>query len=181
MSVKKVKKDLPWYVLHTKPRNEKKVAQRLSEAGYTVYCPLQKVRRQWSDRIKVVEEPLFKSYLFIQIEDYRRDEVFAFTGTVRYLFWLRRPAQVRQIEINTIQKWLGEYNNEDIYISDIQSGDLVLITSGQFSGQEAVFLDRTNQRAIVRLKEMRIQISLSLSNNDLIYFEKNSNRDNVKE
>ena len=59
--------DFPWYVLYTKPRNEKKVAQRLSEAGYTVYCPLQKVRRQWSDRTKVVEEPLFKSYLFIQI------------------------------------------------------------------------------------------------------------------
>ena len=57
--------ELPWYVLYTKPRNEKKVAQRLSEAGYTVYCPLQKVRRQWSDRTKVVEEPLFTSYLFI--------------------------------------------------------------------------------------------------------------------
>ena len=65
--------DLPWYVLYTKPRNEKKVAQRLSEAGYTVYCPLQKVRRRWSDRTKVVEEPLFTSYLFIQIEDHRRD------------------------------------------------------------------------------------------------------------
>ena len=114
--------DLPWYVLYTKPRNEKKVAQRLSEAGYTVYCPLQKVRRQWSDRTKVVEEPLFKSYLFIQIEDHRRDEVFTFPGTVRYLFWLRRPAQVRQVEINTIQKWLGEYNHEDIDISDIQPG-----------------------------------------------------------
>jgi len=99
--------ELPWYVLYTKPRNEKKVAQRLSEAGYNVYCPLQKVRRQWSDRTKVVEEPLFKSYLFIQIEDHRRDEVFTFPGTVRYLFWLRRPAQVRQVEIHTIQKWLG--------------------------------------------------------------------------
>ena len=77
--------DLPWYVLYTMPRNEKKVAQRLSEAGYIVYCPLQKVRRQWSDRTKVVEEPLFKSYLFIQIEDSRRDEVFSFPGTVRYI------------------------------------------------------------------------------------------------
>ena len=58
-----------WHVLYTKPRNEKKVAERLSGAGYTVYCPLQKVRRQWSDRVKVVEEPLFKGYLFIKIEE----------------------------------------------------------------------------------------------------------------
>ncbi len=160
--------DLPWYVLYTKPRNEKKVAQRLSEAGYTVYCPLKKVRRQWSDRIKVVEEPLFKSYIFIQIEDYFRDEVFAFPGTVRYLFWLRRPAQVSQVEIKTIQKWLGEHNHEDIDISGIMPGDLVRITSGQFSGEEAVLLDRTHHKAVVQLKELGIQLSMSLSNNDLL-------------
>ena len=160
--------ELPWYVLYTKPRNVKKVAHRLSEAGFTVYCPLQKVRRQWSDRTKVVEEPLFKSYLFIQIEDARRDEVFSFPGTVRYLFWLRRPAQVRQVEIHTIQKWLGEYNHEDIDISAILPGDLVRITSGQFSGEEAVLLDRSSHKAVVQLKELGIQLSLSLSNNDLL-------------
>ena len=99
--------DACWHVLYTKPRNEKKVAERLTAAGYTVYCPLQKVRRQWSDRVKVVEEPLFKGYLFINIEEKTRDEVFSLPGTVRYLFWLRRPAVVRDSEIHTIQKWLG--------------------------------------------------------------------------
>ena len=157
-----------WYVLYTKPRNEKKVAERLTMAGYSVYCPLHKVRRQWSDRIKTVEEPLFRSYVFIQIEDTKRDEVFAYPGTVRYLFWLRRPAQVRQVEIHTIQKWLGEYNHEDIDISDILPGDLVRITSGQFSGEEAVLLDRSSHKAVVQLKELGIQLSLSLSNNDLL-------------
>ena len=159
--------DLPWYVLYTKPRNEKKVAQRLSEAGYNVYCPLQKVRRQWSDRTKVVEEPLFKSYHFIQIEDHRRDEVFTFPGTVRYLFWLRRPAQVRQVEITTIQKWLGEYNHEDIDISHIQTGVLVRIDSGPFTGEEAVLMDKSNKKAVVQIKELGLQLSLSLSNSDL--------------
>ena len=127
--------DDSWYVLYTKPRNEKKVAERLSTAGYNVYCPLYKVKRQWSDRMKVVEEPLFKGYLFIQVEDKKRDEVFNYPGAVRYLFWLRRPAQVRQAEINTIQKWLGEYNHEDIDISHIQTGALVRIDSGPFTGE----------------------------------------------
>ena len=150
MSANKEKKDLPWYVLYTKPRNEKKVAQRLSEAGYTVYCPLQKVRRQWSDRTKVVEEPLFQSYLFIQIEDHCRDEVFTYPGTVRYLFWLRRPAQVRQVEINTIQKWLGEYNHEDIDISDIQTGYLVRITSGHSTGDAPFVRDNRRYNLLLR-------------------------------
>jgi transcription antitermination factor NusG len=156
-----------WYVLYTKPRNEKKVAERLSAAGYNVYCPLHKVRRQWSDRMKVVEEPLFKGYLFIQVQDKRRDEVFNYPGAVRYLFWLRRPAIVRESEIYTIQKWLGQYDHSDIDISKILPGDYVRITSGPFTGEQAIFLDKNNNKAVVQLKELGLQLSLSLSNSDL--------------
>ena len=88
-------------------KKRKKVAEHLTMAGYSVYCPLHKVRRKWSDRVKTVEEPLFRNYVFIQIDDVKRDEVFAYPGTVRHLFWLRRPAVVRQSEIAIIQKWLG--------------------------------------------------------------------------
>ena len=156
-----------WYVLYTKPRNEKKVAERLSAAGYNVYCPLHKVKRQWSDRMKVVEEPLFKGYLFIQVEDKRRDEVFNYPGAVRYLFWLRRPAIVRESEICTIQKWLGQYDHSDIDISRIIPGDYVRITTGPFTGEQAILLDKTNKKAVVQLKELGLQLSLSLSNSDL--------------
>jgi transcription antitermination factor NusG len=118
--------------------------------------------------MKVVEEPLFKGYIFIFIGEHQRDEVFTIPGTVRYLFWLRRPAVVRDREIKTIQKWLGQYAHEDLDISSILPGDFVRITSGQFSGEEAVLLDRSNHRAVVQLKELGIQLSLSLSNNDLL-------------
>ena len=68
-----------------------------------------------------MEEPLFKGYLFIQIEDKRRDEVFL---PVRYLFWLRRPALVREQEIATIQKWLRNYGHDCIQVSAIYPGHL---------------------------------------------------------
>ena len=157
-----------WYVLYTKPRNEKKVAERLSAAGYNVYCPLHKVKRQWSDRMKVVEEPLFKGYIFIQVEDKRRDEVFNYPGAVRYLFWLRRPAIVRESEIHTIQKWLGQYDHSDIDISEILPGDFVRITTGPFSGEQAILLDKTTKKAVVQLKALGQQLSLSLTNCDLL-------------
>jgi transcription antitermination factor NusG len=159
--------DLPWYVLYIKPRNEKKLAQRLTEEGYTVYCPLQKVRRQWSDRSKVIEEPLFKSYLFIQIEDHRRDEVFSFPGALRYLFWLHRPAIVREEEIETIQKWLGNYNHEDLQIEEFTPGSHVRIASGQFMNQEGIVLDQNRNRALVRIKDLGLQLSLDLKNNEI--------------
>ena len=118
------------------------------------------MRRPWSDRIKTLEEPLFRNYVFIQIEDTKRDEIFNYPGTVRYLFWLRRPAVVRKSEIVTIQNWLGEQDHEYIDVSPIIPGDYLRITSGQFAGEQAVVLERTNSRVIV-------QLSLSLSKNDL--------------
>ena len=157
-----------WYVLYTKPRQEKKVAERLSEAGYTTYCPLCKVKRQWSDRTKLVEEPLFRSYIFIHIEDHKREEVFTFHGTVRYLFWLRKPALVRSAEIETIQKWLGHYNHDSLEVEDITPGTLVRITSGQFMNKEAILLDQSRNKVVVQLKELGIQLSMDLHNNELL-------------
>jgi len=156
-----------WYVLYTNPRHEKKVTERLTGVGYTVYCPLQKVVRKWSDRTKVVEEPLFKGYIFIQIEDHRRDEVFAYPGTVRYLFWLRRPAVVREEEIATIQKWMGHYDHERLKVTDITPGTFVAITSGKFMNEEGILIDTSNSKALVQLKELGIQLSLDLTQNEL--------------
>ena len=156
-----------WYVLYIKPRHEKKVAERLTGAGYTVYCPLQKVVRKWSDRTKVVEEPLFKGYVFIQIEDNKRDEVFTYPGTVRYLFWLRRPAIVREEEITTMQKWMGHYEHDRLKVTDITPGTYVRITSGKFMNEEGVLLDKSNSKALVQLKELGIQLNLDLNQNEL--------------
>ena len=156
-----------WCVLYTKPRHEKTVAERLMKAGYIIYCPLHKVIRKWSDRTKVVEEPLFKGYVFIRIQDHKRNEVFTYPGTIRYLFWLRRPAIVRQEEIATIQKWLGHYDHERLSVTDITPGTYVRITSGMFMNEEGILLDTTNSKALVQLKELGIQLSLDLTLNEL--------------
>ena len=73
---------LNWYALYTKPRWEKKVAKNLGDKGYIVYCPLNKVLRQWSDRKKIVLEPLFKGYIFVQIEDRDKSYVKTIDGIV---------------------------------------------------------------------------------------------------
>jgi transcription antitermination factor NusG len=58
-----------WYAIYTRPRWEKKVNFLLQGKGIESYCPLNKVRRKWSDRIKTIEEPLFKSYVFVKIDE----------------------------------------------------------------------------------------------------------------
>ena len=59
---------MPWYVLYTKPRQEKKVTDSLNAIGVEAYCPLVTVIKQWSDRKKKVQIPLINSYVFVNIE-----------------------------------------------------------------------------------------------------------------
>lgn len=54
-----------WIAVYTKPRYEKKVHSLLEEKGIESYLPLIRQRRQWSDRKKWVDVPLFRSYIFV--------------------------------------------------------------------------------------------------------------------
>ena len=157
-----------WYVLTTKSRQEKKVTETLRNAGFTVYCPLQNVKRKWSDRVKVVEEPLFRGYVFIQLEDNKRDEIFNVVTSIRYLFWLKKPAIVRDQEIETIQKWLGHFDHEYIQIEKLERGSLVQLNSGPFMGQEALLVDYGQNKAVIRLKNVGLQLSVSLNDNEIL-------------
>ena len=109
---------------------------------------------------------MFKGYVFIQIEGYKRDEVFSSAGTVRYLFWFRRPAVVSDEEIATIKKWLGHYDNERLKVTDISPSTNVRITSGKFINEAGILLKASNSKALVQLKKLGIQISLDLTQNE---------------
>jgi Transcription termination factor nusG len=64
-----------WFVLYTKPRWEKKIHQLLDAKEIENYCPLNKVSKKWSDRMKIVEEPLFKSYVFVKVSEEEQTKV----------------------------------------------------------------------------------------------------------
>ncbi|MEO6347539.1 MAG: UpxY family transcription antiterminator [Aquaticitalea sp.] len=93
---------MPWYVLITKPKSEKKVAQKLEEKGIEVCCPVRVEMRQWSDRKKKVEVPLLPSMILVKLPDKERAQVFKVFGAVRYLFWLGKPATVSEAEIEAL-------------------------------------------------------------------------------
>ena len=100
-----------WYAVYTKPRWEKKVYSLLCERGFEAYCPLNKVRKKWSDRIKWVEEPLFKSYVFVHVPESEQTKVRMVSGVVNFVYWLGKPAVVLEKEIQIIRKFLDEYTD----------------------------------------------------------------------
>ena len=131
-----------WYAVYTKPRWEKKIAQKLQEKGITAYCPLNKVTRQWSDRKKVVLEPLFKGYVFVQIEDEKKWDARLVNGVLNYVYWNGKVAIIRDDEIDTIRRFLHEFSDVEVRPSLISRQGMIRfasISSKSFSIHATVF------------------------------------------
>ncbi|KAF2334151.1 UpxY family transcription antiterminator [Flavobacterium ginsenosidimutans] len=143
-----------WYVVYTKPKWEKKVADKLNQLGIECYCPLITQVKQWSDRKKKVEAPLFNSYVFVQLPDSERNLVFQVAGVVRYLFWLGKPAIVKDQEIEIIKKSLKATNISDISVSAFQVGDKIKLESGAFSNQNAIVQEVSNNYYVLVLEAL---------------------------
>ena len=147
-----------WYVLYTKPRHEKKLAERLQAEGWAVYCPLKKTTKQWSDRKKVVEEALFPSFIFIQCQEQERHQVFVHASAVRYLYWLRKPAIVRSEEIDSIRQWMGEVNHASITVESIPVGSKVRLGAGPLMCQIGKVKEHRGDQVIITLDQLGIQV-----------------------
>lgn len=133
-----------WYVVYTKPKWEKKVAEKLNQIGVECYCPLVSQVKQWSDRKKKIEVPLFNSYVFVHLNESERNDVFQVAGAIRYLFWLGKPAIVKDQEIEIIRTNLNASNVSDISVSNIQVGDKIILESGAFTNQSAIVQEVSN-------------------------------------
>lgn len=103
-----VEKEKKWYAVYTRPRSEKSVDKQLQKKAIESWCPLQKVERQWSDRKKIILQPLFTSYVFVHITEQERVAVLQTDGVINYVQYLGKPALIRDEEIELIQSYLEE-------------------------------------------------------------------------
>ena len=154
-----------WYVIYTKSRQEKKVAELLIKRGYEVYCPVVKIKKAWSDRLKTVEEPLLKSYCFVKCTDIERSDVHYVTGVVRFLYWLGKPAVVKQNIINELQNNLSNYSVDSIQIERITAGENLVVKTGSFVNQVGKALEVKGSRIVMLLEQLGIKITIDTTQN----------------
>ena len=141
-----------WYALYTRPRWEKKVAALLTQKDIDCYCPLNKVKKQWADRKKIVYEPLFTSYVFVNISPNHLIKAKETEGVVNFVYWQGRPAIVKQEEIETIKRFLSEYEHVSLERADsISTNDTIKITNGPLMMREGKVVE-------VRHKTIRVLI-----------------------
>jgi len=156
-----------WYVIYTKPRWEKKISSKLSEKNIENYCPLNKTKKQWSDRKKIVLEPLFKGYIFIKVDDAQKWDIKQVDGIINYVYWLGKPARIREEEINIIKKFLQEFDQIEIEENNASKGKSVVIKQGIFMNYKGIVLEVFDNKAKVLIESMDIKLIATFDKNKL--------------
>lgn len=151
-----------WYVLHTKPRSEKKVEDKLLSLGINAYCPTRSEIRFWSDRKKRIEVPVLPSMVLVNIDAKDINKVFEVPSVVRYMFWLGKRAIVRQSEIDILKKYLdGNYDFINSKLLDIKVGDNFSVSS--FNDEKGIVNKISNNNIWIYLKSIGYSIKLKLA------------------
>ncbi len=148
--------DKKWFAIYTKPRWEKKVDSVLTRKGIESWCPLQKVLRQWSDRKKIVEEPLFKSYVFVYINETEKTKVLMTDGVLNFVHYLGKPAVIKDEEVDLIKKYLSEKEASLSIISaeGFNEDTKIRVTHGIFMDKEGVVVRGGRKKVYVKLESL---------------------------
>ena len=151
-----------WYVLHTKPRNEKKVEEQLLSIGINAYCPKRTEIKFWSDRKKKVEVPVLPSMVLVKLNDNNINRVFESPGVIRFMFWMGKRAIVRQSEIDILKKYLdGSYNLSNSISSSVNVGDDFKLPS--FNYEKGIVSRISNNNIWIYLKSIGCSVKLKLA------------------
>ena len=149
-----------WHVIYTKSKWEKKVDSLLMQRGFESWCPVQKKERQWSDRKKIIEEPLFRSYVFVKAAKEDRNQILSVNGVVNFLYFEKKPAIIRDKEIQTIKKYLGEsYQSIQVVdMTNIPPQTRVAIINGLFMGQKGEVIRSGKKTVFVQLQSINMMM-----------------------
>ena len=151
-----------WYVLHTKPRNEKKVEEQLLSIGINAYCPKKTEIKFWSDRKKKIEVPVLPSMVLVKLNNNEINRVFESPGVVRFMFWMGKRAVVRQSEVDILKKYLdGNYNLISSNSLSVNIGDDFKLPS--FNNEKGIVSRISKNNVWIYLKSIDYSVKLKLA------------------
>ena len=138
----------PWFALSVKSRFEKSVANFLANRGYESFLPLYKARRQWSDRIKETEVPLFPGYLFCRFDIHNRLPILMIPGVQHVVGGAQLPTPIDDSEMNALRTVIHAGLSRQPW-PFLQIGDRVKIERGSLAGVEGILLQMKGRHRLV--------------------------------
>jgi len=145
---------IAWYAVYTAPRAEKKVGDRFEETGIEYYLPLQKVKRQWSDRVKEVVVPVVNGYIFVHIPPQDFKKVLSIYGAIAFVREGGNPAAIPDVQISRLQ-FMVNYSEEPIDFSPehFEPGETISICRGPLQGMVGELLQiKGKHKVLIRLE-----------------------------
>jgi transcription antitermination factor NusG len=157
-----------WYVLRTKPRSEKQVHKRLVENGIETYLPLYSTIRQWSDRKKKIQVPLFNSYIFVYISDGQFHIPYVIPGVFKFVTFEGNPAVVPQKDIDNLRILLCADPEFEISERNFKAGQKVKVTFGLLNGLTGELIQSgRSKRLLVRIESIEKNLVVKIPANYL--------------
>jgi transcriptional antiterminator RfaH len=154
-----------WYVMYTKPRHEKRVADKFSEQGIECFLPLEKKLRIWHDRRKLVDTPLFPSYVFVYLKD--TETYFAglnVQGVWNYVRSGKEVARVDNAVIENIRRATISGRELEIVSFQFEPGQKLIIKDGPFTGMMCEMVQfKGKDKILVRVDLLQRSLLIALS------------------
>jgi transcription antitermination factor NusG len=164
-----MKNPLQWYAVYTKPRSEKKLADRLTDKGIEAYLPMRRTLKQWSDRKKMVSEPLISSYVFVNVLQENYQDVLNTPGAVKYIWFSGKPAVIPESQIQTLKLILNNDFEIDCVSTILPKGSTVQVNSGPLKGLTGELVQYAGKnRVVVRLDQIDKAIMLTIATQLLV-------------
>jgi len=138
-----------WYIIYTRPGQEKKVTESLSRKKIECYCPHNSATHQPSYKKRTTPEVLFCCYYFVRISETQIPELRKINGVVNLVFWLNKPVIVPDQENNIIREFLNEYKNvtlEKTGVDDKVKFPNLLLAENEDS---RIYISNTTAKAIL--------------------------------
>ena len=158
-------KNKEWFAIYVKSRYEKKVSKALDEIGVESFLPIITRLKQWSDRKKKVEEPLFRSYVFVYISKDDYYNVLHCDGVVKFITFEGKAAIIPENQILAIKDYISDSNNNGLKMEydEFKEGQLVRIKSGHLKGLTGRFIEiRGRHRLIVNIEVVGKSIPINV-------------------
>jgi transcription antitermination factor NusG len=173
MPVRK-KPESHWYAVYTHSRAEKRVSERLEEAGIETFLPMQKTLRQWSDRKKMVEKPIISSYVFVKVLPKEFLAVKKTEGVVKIITLDSKPVIIPEDQMKNLRILCS--SDADVMVSEkvYLKGDLVEVIYGSLTGLrgELVRVGRKH-KVIIRILEPGMNLTVDIKTIAIRKLEKN--------
>lgn len=153
-----------WYALYTKSRQEKHINEEFDKRHIESFLPLRKIKRRWSDRVKTIEEPLFKSYIFVKTElPKRKTDVLKIKGAVKFVSAGINPISVDEQTMQSLKNVV----QQDIAVDPfpyLDKGDRVIIKSGPFKDTEGFIVrkDEKKCRLVISIAAIKSSVAVEI-------------------